>query len=204
MEHLDSIWDLNEAQLKMSGFSPFQAASLEGLVNDDIWKRDVIVAESKFNDAIIDYQKGKELNIFVGYAPGKAHLGYIIMNRILRSFRNDLDSNLVLGINLAESMQTHNKTFEETIAANKVVENVLLGENKKNLTRIHDVSHLNDADVQRNYEELYSEVLQELSPFDFRKTMGWDEKHLFFNMKVYVEQFQECFIQTRLIIIQIH
>ena len=90
MEHLDSIWSLNEKQLKISGFNPFDASSLDGLLKEDIWKRGVIVAESGFMEAIKRYQEGKPLSVFVGYSPGKPHLGYLIMNRLLRSFKNDL------------------------------------------------------------------------------------------------------------------
>lgn len=176
MEHLDSIWNLNEKQLRISGFNPFEVSSLDGLVKEDIWKRDVIVAESGFMEAIKKYQEGKPLSVFVGYSPGKPHLGYLIMNRLLRSFKNDLESDLVLGINVGESMQTHNKSLEETLQANELVEKVLLGNNVENLTRIYDMPSLNEDSVQQNYERIYSEVSRELSPSDFKKIMGWDDK----------------------------
>ncbi|MDP2628584.1 MAG: hypothetical protein Q8P15_01655 [Nanoarchaeota archaeon] len=183
MEHLDSIWSLNEKQLKISGFNPFEVSSLDGLVNEDIWKRDVVVAESGFIDAIKECRGKNPLNVFVGYAPRKPHLGYLIMNRLLRSLRNNLSSNLILGVNIRESMQTHHKSLEETLQANELVERVLLGNNEENLTRIYDISHLNEDSVQQSYEELYSKVSKELTPFDFKKTMGWDEKTPLFQYK---------------------
>jgi len=176
MQHLDSIWKLNEKQLKISGFNPLKIETIQNILKEDIWKRDVIVAESGFSEVIKGLEENKSLNIFVGYSPGNPHLGYLIMNRILKSFRNNLNPNVTLGVNLRESMNNHNKSLEETLQTNKVVENVLLGYNKAKLTRIYDISSLNEVFVQKNHEEVYFKVVKKLTPIDFRKIMGWSEK----------------------------
>jgi len=176
MENSNLVWNLHEKQLSISGFRKFEKARIEGIFEEDIWDRDIVVAESGLIDMQKTIKEGKPLTLFVGYSPGRPHLGYILMNRFLKSFRRYDSTKIILGINIKESMETHNRTLEETLKSNELVERALLGDNTREITRVYDLSFLNDLSIQKLHNEIYSRVVRELTFVDFNKIMGWDEK----------------------------
>jgi len=176
MKNAGSVWNSNEKQLNISGFKKFDKTKIENILNGDIWNRDLVVAESDFAEILKNIENNKPLNLFVGYCPGKPHLGYLVMNRFLKSFREYDKTDITLGINIKESIKTHNGTLEDTIKANESVEKVLLGNNAERINRLYDLPFLNDLPTQRVHDEIYSKVTENLTFADFNKILGWNEK----------------------------
>ena len=176
MKNTGSVWNSNEKQLNISGFKTFDKAKIENILNGDIWNRDLVVAESGFVEILKNIENNNPLNLFVGYCPGKPHLGYLVMNRFLKSFREYDKTDITLGINIKESIKTHNRTLEDTIKANECVEEALLGNSAEKINRIYDLPFLNDLPTQRAHNEIYSNVTEHLTFADFNKILGWDEK----------------------------
>lgn len=176
MEKLQSIWDLNEKQLKISGFKKFDKRKVKGILKGDIWNRNLVVAEFGFSEILKNIKNNNPLNLFVGYCPGKPHLGYLVMNQFLKSFREYNGTNITLGINIKESIKTHNRVLEDTLKVNKFVERVLLGNNAKKISRIYDLPFLNNSFTQRAHDEIYSRVTEQLTFADFNKVLGWNKK----------------------------
>lgn len=176
MKNSESVWNSNEKQLNISGFKKFDKAKVEDILNGDIWNRDLVVAESGFVEILKNIENNNPLNLFVGYCPGKPHLGYLVMNRFLKSFREYDKTDITLGINIKESIKTHSMTLEDTLRANEFVEIALLGNDAKKISRIYDLPFLNDLPTQRAHGEIYSRVTERLTFTDFNKILGWDKK----------------------------
>lgn len=173
----ESSWSQSEKQLLISGFKRFTPNDLDGVFGGDIWKRGVVIAQSGFDFVKQQVQKDYPLTIYVGYSPGRPHLGYLVMRNLLDSFRNYGNTNILLGVNAQESMKTHGRSLEETLRIGEIVERVLLGDKRmRQITKIYDLSHLNSPDIQENYSKVYSEVSGALSATDFKKIMGWSEE----------------------------
>jgi len=116
MENLRSVWDSNEKQLKISGFKKFDKAKIENILNGDIWNRNLVVAESGFLEILKNIENNNQLNLFMGYCPGRPHLGYLVINRFLKSFREydktDITLELILK-NLSKHIIERLKTLSK-------------------------------------------------------------------------------------------
>jgi len=173
----ESSWSKNEKQLLISGLKRFNPSDTDGLFEGDVWKRGIVLAQSGFDFVKQQVEKNAPLSIFVGYSPGRSHLGYIVMRNLLNSLRNYGNTHILLGINAQESMKTHRRSLEETLRISEIVERVLLGgRNEEQITRIYDLPYLNCPGVQKDYSKVYSEVSGALSVADFKKIMGWSEE----------------------------
>lgn len=176
METSELVYDSNKKQLRISGFKKFDKIKVKKILNGDIWNRDLVVGESGFPEILRNIENNNRINLFVGYCPGKPHLGYLVMNRFLKSFREYDGTDITFGINIKESINTHNRTLENTLRANEFVEMALLGNNDEKISRIYDLPFLNDLHTQKAYGEIYSRITEQLTFADFNKILGWDEK----------------------------
>jgi hypothetical protein len=173
MENSNLVWNTNERQLSISGFRRFEKSNINTIFEGDIWNRDIVVAESGLNDVKNYVKQNKPLTIVIGYSPSRPHLGYLVMNRFLRSFIGYKGTSILLGINIRESMETHNRTLEDTLKANELVEKALLGHgNTTKVCRIYDLSFLNEPSIQKTYDKIYSKIIKELTFRDFNKNIG--------------------------------
>jgi len=167
--------DKYSRQLQIAGFHSFEKEQIKDVFEGDIWNRNILIAESNFQKIQNQVKTSKPITLFLGYSPGRPHLGYLVMSKFVNSIRQYNKTKVILGINLKESMKTHKKSLEETITANKLVEKTLLGKDDKNVNRVYDLCYLNDLKTQKDYEEIYGLVSDELNFAKFNKLFGWDE-----------------------------